>query len=932
MARKTKAQLKKERQEEIIEWIMIPVLLALIILGLSRSGVVGTFLFNLQRYLFGSLFWLLTGGIIIVILANKFARRKEIEEKSVIAVFLIISCILLLCTFFYTEETGTDVAMKYIRDFRMYFTASAADMNVGGGIVGAILYVICSTLFGRTGVIVIAVLLFVIAMILLVPLEVYKNMFIAIANFFRVPEKEEKIIEPEEEKEPLNLWTMIDEQKEKKKSRQKLVDIKAEDGPDPVETTNLLTTVKENQEIPDNGPYLTKLINITADRDTEEIPIVSIPGKTISSSDSVFINVDDLEEDSEDMIDSTDHYSFHKQEDDALEEDIYSMENEDDSPETMSYYPLEEDDDYEDRMEAYDESVSYNEPVSYEELDEMHSMDTYDDADYCEAKTITPVDPIQPVSSAEVESVEQEPKVQVVEKLAPVERTEEKHVEPITKKVNADYRVPSRRIIYQLLDPLLDKNANSVNEVAAKERGKELIDILENFDIHAELIDTHIGPSVTQFEIRPDASVKVSKILSLADNIKMALAVKDVRIEAPIPGRNAVGIEVPNEQSTPVKMRELIDNTSEKDKKQPLLFYVGKNLLGQTVTCRLNRMPHLLIAGATGSGKSVCMNSIITSLLLRTHPDDVKMLLIDPKKVEFTPYRKIPHLIGPVINDPNQANNALKAIVQIMDERYNIFAASGVRNIEVFNQKVDEQGGRPNPDGSPAPKKMPYIVVIIDELADLMAVAGKEVEQSIQRIAQLARAAGIHMIVATQRPSVDVITGIIKANVPSRISFAVSSGTDSRTILDHVGAERLLGNGDMLYRAIGASSAERVQGVFVTDDEVQRITDWCSAHGTPEYDDKFVLLDAIDNGEFPNGIGVMDDPLYEKVREFVIDAQKASTSLLQRRFGIGYNRAANMIEALEQSGVIGPAQGSKPRDVYIKPDQASNRNETGGIY
>lgn len=249
-------------------------------------------------------------------------------------------------------------------------------------------------------------------------------------------------------------------------------------------------------------------------------------------------------------------------------------------------------------------------------------------------------------------------------------------------------------MISQMLDPLPSKNANMDNEIAAKEKGELLINILHNFDIEAQLIDTHIGPSVTQFEIKPDASVKVSKILSLADNIKMALAAKDVRIEAPIPGRNAVGIEIPNVKSTPVKLREIISNVSEKDKKQPLLFFVGKDLLGQTVTCRLDKMPHLLIAGATGSGKSVCMNAIITSLLLRTDPEDVKMLLVDPKKVEFTPYSRIPHLIGPVINDPNQANNALKAIVQIMDERYNIFAAAGVRNIEVFNEKSDSRMGQ----------------------------------------------------------------------------------------------------------------------------------------------------------------------------------------------------------------------------------------------
>ena len=484
---------------------------------------------------------------------------------------------------------------------------------------------------------------------------------------------------------------------------------------------------------------------------------------------------------------------------------------------------------------------------------------------------------------------------------------------PKPKKRTRPYQLPK----ISLLDPLPPKGSNPENEVAAREKSQLLLQILNNFDIEAQLLNIHIGPSVTQFEIRPDVNVKVSKILGLTDNIKMQLAARDVRIEAPIPGRNAVGIEIPNVKSTPVKMREIINDVGN-DKSQPLLFFLGKDLLGRTVTCRLDKMPHMLIAGATGSGKSVCMNSIICSLLLRTKPDEVKMLLVDPKKVEFTPYRNIPHLIGPVINDPNKASNALKVIVRIMDERYNMFAAAGVRNIEVYNNMVEQQGGRPNPDGSPAPKKIPYIVVIIDELADLMAVAGKEVEQSIQRITQLARAAGIHLIVATQRPSVDVITGIIKANIPSRIAFAVSSGMDSRTILDHVGAERLLGYGDMLYMPIGQTGSTRVQGVFVTDDEVQRITSFVSSEASPVYDDSFVQLDGIESGEGGIVTEISDDPLFKEIKEYVIEAQKASTSLLQRRFGIGYNRAARMIDALEEHGIIGPAQGSKPREVYIK--------------
>ena len=863
MARKTKAQIRKERQTEIAEWIAIPILLGLMVLGLLRSGIVGAFLFDLERYLFGSFFYVYMIAVVILIGYNKFARRTGKDEKSPIPVALLIIAAMLLCTWFEKpEQTGLSIVEPYLRNITSFFGNAEPSADLSGGILGAILYGICETLFGRTGVIVVFIVVVMISSFLLISLDVYKNAAKSVYHFLELPQKEEVVVE--EVKEPANLWTMIDEHREKK--RQKLGEIRVDEEAVEEDHTDLLIQ-EENREKPvlQNEPYMSKLVNITADDTKEEIPVVHIPGKTVSDNHSVFINVDDLNDPYEQMEDHADI--------------VMPVQN-----------------------EPFVDDLADTQPLPVVEIKE---------------EAVIP----------EQTAVEKE---EVSEK--PAEKPKEKKESLVgMKKMNADYRVPTPRVIHSLLDPLPAHNSNASNVQAAKQRGAQLISILSNFDINAQLLDIHIGPSVTQFEIRPDATVKVSRILSLTDNIKMALAVRDVRIEAPIPGRNAVGIEVPNEHSTPVKMRELIETTSEADKKQPLLFYIGKNLLGQTVTCRLNKMPHLLIAGATGSGKSVCMNSIITSLLLRTHPDDVKMLLVDPKKVEFTPYQKIPHLIGPVINDPNQANSALKAIVQIMDERYNIFAAAGVRNIEVFNEKVLAQNGRPNQDGSPCPKKMPYIVVIIDELADLMAVAGKDVEQSIQRITQLARAAGIHRIVATQRPSVDVITGIIKANIPSRIAFAVSSGTDSRTILDHVGAERLLGNGDLLYMPIGQSGSERVQGVFVTDEEVQRITEWCSSRGTPEYNDKFILLEGVENGDFAGGIGITDDPMFDQVKEYVIEAQKASTSLLQRRFGIGYNRAARMIDALEETGVIGPAQGSRPREVFIKPDQNVRKTETGDI-
>lgn len=458
------------------------------------------------------------------------------------------------------------------------------------------------------------------------------------------------------------------------------------------------------------------------------------------------------------------------------------------------------------------------------------------------------------------------------------------------------------------------KSRSTANVSAANDAGRQLIEILDQFGVKATLVATHIGPAVTKFEVKPDLGVRVNKISNLQYDIKMALAAKDIRIEAPIPGKSAVGIEIPNVEKTSVSMKELMKNIPDKLAQSKMLFALGKDLMGNCVYGELNRMPHLLIAGATGSGKSVCVNSIITSILMRARPDEVKLLLVDPKKVEFTPYKEIPHLLGPVITDGDEANRALKVIVTMMDNRYELFSMAGVRNIAGYNAYIEahpEEGLRP----------LPWIVVIIDELADLMLVAAKEVEASIQRITQLARAAGIHLIVATQRPSVDVITGIIKANIPSRIAFAVSSAVDSRTILDQMGAEKLLGYGDMLYVPVGETVATRVQGVFVSDDEVADICEFVSRQGKPKFDDAFVRLELLDGGVGPTS-SETGDPLYDEVKEFIITTRKASTSLIQRKFSIGYARAARLIDTLEDNGIIGPARGSKPREVYAKSELA----------
>ena len=495
-------------------------------------------------------------------------------------------------------------------------------------------------------------------------------------------------------------------------------------------------------------------------------------------------------------------------------------------------------------------------------------------------------------------------------------------IEPVHNETKSKiYHLPPM----SLLTNIASSKASNINKNSAEVKGQKLIEILSNFGIQARLTNTFIGPSVTKFEIVPDENIKVNKISGISDNIKMGLAAKDIRIEAPIPGRSAVGVEIPNAENVMVRMSELTKSEKFKDKSKQLLFTLGKDLMGEPVYCELNKMPHLLVAGATGSGKSVCMNTIIISYLLRSDPKDLKIVLIDPKKVEFTPYHDIPHLLWPVITDSDMASMMLKKAVVIMEERYDAFADAGVRDIKSFNDLVIKHNASVD-DGESKMEKMPYIVIIIDELADLMMTAKKEVEASIQRLTQLSRACGIHMIVATQRPSTDVITGLIKSNIPSRISFAVSSSIDSRTILDQTGAEKLLGHGDMLYLPQGESGPIRVQGCFVTDDEIKRITDYCKKQAGPDYDDTYFEIKRNLEGESFSYSSESNNPrekdaLYDEVVEYVTQAQKASTSLLQRRFGIGYNRSARIIDELEKNGIIGPSNGSKPREVYKKRDE-----------
>ncbi len=472
------------------------------------------------------------------------------------------------------------------------------------------------------------------------------------------------------------------------------------------------------------------------------------------------------------------------------------------------------------------------------------------------------------------------------------------------------------------------KNAGSSSQDASvRETAVKLQQTLKNFGVNVTITNYSCGPAVTRYEMQPEQGVKVSKIVGLADDIKLNLAAADIRIEAPIPGKAAVGIEVPNKENSVVNFRDLV--SSDKFKKAPsdITFAVGKDIGGQVVVTDIAKMPHLLIAGATGSGKSVCINTLIMSILYKAHPDDVKLIMIDPKMVELSVYNGIPHLLVPVVTDPKKAAGALNWAVMEMTNRYQAFAQYGVRNLKGYNEKIKEVIATDEVDPEKMPQKMPQIVVIVDELADLMMVAHGEVEDAIVRLSQLARAAGIHLVIATQRPSVDVITGLIKANVPSRIAFAVSSGVDSRTILDMVGAEKLLGKGDMLFYPTGYPKPVRVQGALVSDDEVVRVTDYIKQQNqTGDYDSQIVsqmdqAVSAAALGKGDKRPGDERDDYFVDAGKFIIEKNKASIGLLQRVYKIGFNRAARLMDQLADAGVVGPEEGTKPRKVLMSLEE-----------
>ena len=543
-------------------------------------------------------------------------------------------------------------------------------------------------------------------------------------------------------------------------------------------------------------------------------------------------------------------------------------------------------------------------------IKEKHKEDKKDDDKEEKNVVISSVSEVTTIKEPEKE-IEQEDDI-------PINKVKEENVENDAKEeipVNKNYRLPPLSLLKTV------KNVNNKdNELYAKEAITKLEETLSIFEITGKIVQVNIGPSVTQYELELKTGTKVSKLLSIQKELALALAAKEVRIQAPIPGKNTIGIELPNKVNSSVSFKEILSCIPPVDGKNILAVGLGKDIMGKVKWTEINTTPHLLVAGATGSGKSVCMNCIIASILMRAKPDEVKLVMVDPKKVELTMYNGIPHLLAPVVTDPKKASIALKNIVAEMERRYDLLEHTKNKNIKAYNEYCETHTEY---------QKMPYIVVIIDELADLMLVAAKEVEDSIMRITQMARAAGIHLIVATQRPSTDVITGVVKANIPSRISFAVSSSIDSRTILDMIGAEKLLGKGDMLFKPMGENVPQRIQGAYVSEEELQKIVDFVISQQKAIYDES-LTVERSDSGSTSDinddyqSEEEYDDPLYNEIVDFAISTGKISASLIQRKYRLGYNRAARIVDLLEERGIIGPPNGSKPREVLVKKESSED--------
>ena len=858
-------------QTEILILVMFAACLILMISAFGMGGIVGNAISSICFGIMGLCAYLfpvaLFGGVTFLIVNNK----NCLAYKKIFAgiVFFVFLCGLLqLLTEGYTPSTT----------FTDYYTLSS-EYHTGGGVFGGAVCISTASAFGTVGGVVIIVLVLMVSMIIITQRSFFGFMN-KILDLFADAAREGKEVyleaQPDREKQK-ELRRKIRAERRAEKIRQLEEELEEEELAFAEETTKKTSKKRKAKSKKEENK---RQAAVKANRKGEfNLPSFLDEEKAALPSDTDLPEAEKTE--GQEEIRPASHEN--------LEFQIHRSQ-----PQTVTE-EVEEPDFEKDIQEVAEDEYDGYEDVAVPEMSPV--LETEKKASTSNLKS----------SQKEIEHGIKNIQHEISQK----EVTEKK-----------PYQYPPLKLLKRG-----DGRSQGDSDAHLRKTAQKLQETLHNFGVNVTITNVSCGPTVTRYELQPEMGVKVSKIVGLSDDIKLNLATPDIRIEAPIPGKAAVGIEVPNKENSPVMLRDLLQSEEFKNAKSKLSFAAGKDIAGKPVVADIAKMPHLLIAGATGSGKSVCINTLIISILYKATPDEVRLIMIDPKVVELSVYNGIPHLFIPVVTDPKKAAGALNWAVSEMTSRYNAFAEYGVRNLGEYNKKVANMRV---PEGEKAPEKMPQIVIIVDELADLMMVAPGEVEDAICRLAQLARAAGIHLIIATQRPSVNVITGLIKANMPSRIAFSVSSGVDSRTILDMNGAEKLLGKGDMLFYPQGYQKPARLQGAFVSDEEVSAVVEYVSDKNQGAVYDT-AIEKQVNTATVPGGAGGGDrDVYFTEAGKFIIEKEKASIGMLQRMFKIGFNRAARIMDQLCDAGVVGPEEGTKPRKVLMSAEEFENYLEENG--
>ncbi|MCX4319800.1 MAG: DNA translocase FtsK 4TM domain-containing protein [Lachnospiraceae bacterium] len=914
-------------ENEIILWILLAVSILLFISNFGIGGKIGGAASSLIFGIFGFLAYIFPVVLFIGICFLISNRNNHF------AVFKFIACILLFCALcmfaqLLIEDNGTK-ASDIVKNAYTY----GSNFKKGGGALGGIFVWLCKPNFGTFGSFVISVIVMIIALVLITERSIFSGMRRGGIRMYESAREDAIRYHDNQERRRLEREARQEALAREREEKQLLLAKHQENAPRKEKETRrvekrvagvaLDTTITKPK--PKGRDELNEITLDNIQEITELQEDAVFPDTAFGEPD--FLEPNFKEPDFEDTI-------FTKPESvslDPVSKIIFSQETPKSFPENI--FPEEH------SADSQMENI-------FGDMAESPEFPQYEDAAMLEALLAD----VGTMTSAVDDDISQNVQEMIevsgpkggavpapeVSKTSRTEKQEAKKAEKNTQEENdaiaqqmdaAVEQVQPKEYVFPPIDLLKpgDKRAMGDSKSHLMDTANKLQQTLKNFGVNVTITNVSSGPSVTRYEIQPEMGVKVSKIVNLTDDIKLNLAAADIRMEAPIPGKAAIGIEIPNKETVPVMFRDLVESKDFQKNTSNIAFAAGKDIAGKVIVADVAKMPHVLIAGATGSGKSVCINTIIMSILYKAHPDDVKLIMVDPKVVELSVYNGIPHLMIPVVTDPKKAAGALNWAVAEMTDRYNKFAEYGVREIKGYNAKVEAIKDIPDEE---KPKKMPQIVIIVDELADLMMVASNEVETAICRLAQLARAAGIHLIIATQRPSVNVITGLIKANMPSRVAFAVTSGVDSRTILDMNGAEKLLGKGDMLFFPQNYQKPLRVQGAFVSDDEVSAVVGFIkdengaanySSHIQESVEQSQNLSMSISDGGGNSGDD--RDVLFKEVGKFLIESEKGSIGSIQRRFKVGFNRAARIMDQLEEAGLVGPEEGTKPRKVLMSPEE-----------